>query len=138
MNLITDWTDEANCIGKNDLFITTAFSASEQVKSPDDIRAIAEAKHLCITCPVRQKCLDTAMLQEKYLGAAERHGIRGGLTAKQRIFAAIKEESRCASCHTNPLPPWDRVYLIRTICRSCQTRMQSDPALKYQLKLSPV
>jgi WhiB family redox-sensing transcriptional regulator len=37
-----------------------------------------EAKLICLTCPVRAACLQDA------LDTGERHGIRGGLSGKQR------------------------------------------------------
>lgn len=39
------------------------------------------ARHLCSACPVRQKCLDEALMTpERY----DRHGIRAGLLPEER------------------------------------------------------
>lgn len=43
-----------------------------------EVTDIAEALHLCATCPVRDRCLTTA------LGAREEFGIWGGTTGRQR------------------------------------------------------
>lgn len=42
------------------------------------------AKKVCGACPVRQACLDDAILQEGGCGHENRHGIRGGLTPRSR------------------------------------------------------
>ena len=40
---------------------------------------------VCRTCPVKQQCLDYAMAKEVGTLKTRRHGIYGGLFAKQRI-----------------------------------------------------
>ncbi|MFD5682152.1 WhiB family transcriptional regulator [Streptomyces bacillaris] len=45
----------------------------------------AEAKATCLRCPIREDCLVTALIEEKGLGLSGRHGIRGGLSARQRF-----------------------------------------------------
>jgi WhiB family redox-sensing transcriptional regulator len=42
----------------------------------------AQALEVCAGCPVREQCLDAALLEE---GTASPHGVRGGLTAAQRM-----------------------------------------------------
>lgn len=58
------------CTGLADLFFTAA-------EDPQEREA---AKKLCGPCPLRQVCLETAMTY----GHHAQHGIRGGLTAKER------------------------------------------------------
>lgn len=50
----------------------------------------APAIRICRQCPVRQACLDAAMAEENGLPVDHRHGIRGGLTRKQRYALARK------------------------------------------------
>lgn len=49
-----------------------------------------QAIRICGTCPARQACLDAAMAEEDGLGVDHRHGIRGGLTRRQRYALARK------------------------------------------------
>ncbi|MGW6695589.1 WhiB family transcriptional regulator [Rhodococcus sp. NPDC054953] len=39
---------------------------------------------ICQQCSVREQCLADAMAEERGLSREQRHGIRGGLTRKQR------------------------------------------------------
>lgn len=42
------------------------------------------AKQICAACPVRAACLEDALRVEAGRGHENRHGVRGGLSAKQR------------------------------------------------------
>ncbi|MFD8687803.1 WhiB family transcriptional regulator [Streptomyces sp. NPDC059651] len=44
-----------------------------------------EAKTTCLRCPIRSGCLDSAMAEEDGKGESGRHGIRGGLSGRQRF-----------------------------------------------------
>ncbi|ARF62858.1 hypothetical protein B1H20_16780 [Streptomyces violaceoruber] len=44
-----------------------------------------EAKATCFRCPIREDCLAAALTEEHGLGLSGRHGIRGGLSARQRF-----------------------------------------------------
>ena len=73
------WVDQAACRGLDPLF--------DGDGSPAAIRVCKEA------CPVREQCLAEAMADERYRSAANRDGIRGGLTAVERarrVGARIK------------------------------------------------
>lgn len=125
------WTSQALCaLPQNEqLFEDTLIPASQSVKSYQ-VGAIAEAKRICISCPVRAKCLQSAMESEAYLGGTERHGVRGGLTARERILIAA-EDPLCARCREKPVAKWQRVYHIRRMCRGCQLETLDMPAEKY-------
>lgn len=43
------------------------------------------ALQICAECPVRVACLTSALEEERGLATHSRHGIRGGLTAVQRL-----------------------------------------------------
>ncbi|MYV97624.1 WhiB family transcriptional regulator [Streptomyces sp. SID3343] len=63
------WRDRASCRRSDpELFFPRA----------TDQRRIRQAKELCRLCPVRQACLDSALVCE------DADGIRGGLTADER------------------------------------------------------
>ena len=65
----TSWRQLAGCRGVDpDIF----YPASE-----DDDDA-AEAKAVCAACPVREPCLEHALL------VREKHGVWGGLTERER------------------------------------------------------
>lgn len=52
----------------------------------DDSDHRATARHICWhRCPVRQQCLEAALLEEDRDRIEHRAGIRGGLTARERL-----------------------------------------------------
>ncbi|MFG2763119.1 WhiB family transcriptional regulator [Streptomyces rubiginosohelvolus] len=54
---------------------------------PGNWRAMHEAIHTCVGCPVLLLCRQAAADEEHGQGLASRYGIRGGLTPKQRWAA---------------------------------------------------
>ncbi|MER5677400.1 WhiB family transcriptional regulator [[Kitasatospora] papulosa] len=69
---------QAACLGC-DMDVWFAQGVSKQADADR-----AEAKATCQRCPIREGCLDAALVEEKGLGPDSRHGIRGGKTGKQR------------------------------------------------------
>ena len=124
------WRIRAACAGYQDLFLEeTQFSASEGTpKGAEGV--VGHAKKICFSCPVRDTCLKTAMEDESYLGGTERHGIRGGLTARERILVAAQDPD-CARCHRHPVAKWQRICHIKRLCRSCQQDVLLKPEEKY-------
>ncbi|WEH40759.1 WhiB family transcriptional regulator [Streptomyces sp. AM 2-1-1] len=59
-------------------------------RTADANAARAEAKAICLSCPIREDCLADALAEEAGTGASTRQGIRGGLTAKQRYTLATR------------------------------------------------
>ncbi|MGW0984325.1 WhiB family transcriptional regulator [Streptomyces xiamenensis] len=51
---------------------------------PESSQGVTEAIAICRRCPAITACLAAAMEEEVGLGPAHRHGIRGGLTRRQR------------------------------------------------------
>lgn len=49
---------------------------------PKPSTSAAPAKRVCDACPVREACLEAAMDEEK--AESYRHGVRGGLSARER------------------------------------------------------
>lgn len=81
----------------------------------------AEAKALCEGCPFRDPCLDAALSESHLM----QHGVRGGLTAKERCTLKteqnkLRDESKCPQGHDLTE---DNVYVRpgdgRRSCRTC-------------------
>jgi WhiB family redox-sensing transcriptional regulator len=47
-------------------------------------KSTAEARRICLSCPVRRECLAAALQAEASKSKDERHGIFGGLAPKER------------------------------------------------------
>lgn len=125
------WKTKAECLKHVELFQEqTQLSASEG--TPKDQRtAVGLAKQICtMRCPVREACLESAMATELFLGGTERHGIRGGLTARERILIAA-QDPMCARCRTEPVASWQRVIHIKRLCRKCQGDVLDHPEQRY-------
>ena len=56
----------------------------------------AMAMKLCWDCPLRARCLSTALEEERGASKYERFGIRGGLTARQRV--ELDPGKICSDC----------------------------------------
>lgn len=54
---------------------------------PEKGASSAEAKRICAGCAVREECLEDALALD------ERHGIRGGLTARERRRLAAEQKA---------------------------------------------
>ncbi|MGW8846567.1 WhiB family transcriptional regulator [Streptomyces xiamenensis] len=74
-----DWETDALCaqVGGDEWF-------------PESSQGVSEAIAICRRCPAITACLAAAMAEEAGLGPAHRHGIRGGLTRRQRAERARK------------------------------------------------
>ena len=70
-----EWTLRAACKSTDP---ETFFPGKRSIADPKVREAIA----ICISCPVRQACLQYALTLEAH--TYERHGIYGGLTPTQR------------------------------------------------------
>lgn len=80
-----DWTGAA-CIGHD---------PETWYPDPTDTITTDEAVDICRGCPVKQACLDQAMLEEETSGG--RYGIRGGLTPEDRRRLDTRA-SACPDC----------------------------------------
>jgi hypothetical protein len=128
-----NWTSRAACLPHKDLYASLSHSITDRL-TPDDLYRLSKAKKNCFSCPVRQECLDDALHQESYLSAPERHGIRGGLTASERVKLA-SGDLRCTRCTTQPRQDHgDDLRKFSPVCRSCKISMQNDPFERYQVQ----
>ena len=64
---MTDWREQAECRHYD-----------HNLWFPEQGESNAHAKSVCRVCPVRDACLQDALL------TGERHGVRGGYTATER------------------------------------------------------
>ncbi|MDQ0842439.1 WhiB family transcriptional regulator [Streptomyces sp. V1I6] len=90
--MASDWQRGAACVTADpDLFLA------------EEGAGLRKARKFCAVCPVREACLAAAMLEEAFAPAADRAGVRGGLTPQQRADKA-KREPRPVNepCHQEP------------------------------------
>ncbi|MFF2964286.1 WhiB family transcriptional regulator [Streptomyces sp. NPDC057963] len=73
-----EWRAKGACTSLLDLF----FPVTEDVRSAEAARAV------CARCPVRPRCLEEAMLEERSDDEHRRAGVRGGLTPAERARLA--------------------------------------------------
>lgn len=92
-----EWMDSASCA-----------SADPDAWFPENDggkhRATNKAIQICDTCPVRVECLTHALEHD------ERHGVRGGLTERQR--AHLRRKGRLPN---PPGPPYDEVAVAQAV-----------------------
>lgn len=64
-----------------------------------DRPAIKEAKRLCNSCPVQEACLRAEMAAEGDVSRAKRHGVRGGLTGRERraLYEELQRRKKTAA-----------------------------------------
>ena len=70
------------------------------------------------------------MDQERYLGSMERHGVRGGYTAQERVLLAAQDNT-CARCQTATLDPPKSAHKVKRLCVPCQISIQNDALARY-------
>jgi hypothetical protein len=88
---MADWRAEAKCKSINtELFYDTEESVMKK-----------QAAKYCVTCPVQNQCLYTAVV------ISERHGVWGGLTPKQRK-ALIRNLKLIARSKELDLDTWNK------------------------------
>ena len=80
------WRDRAACKGATDLFFPP-----EDLTPTEYAQFTANAKAICMTCPVRLECLAAAGTE------AQGHGVWGGMTAEERKQARRRERRAQAS-----------------------------------------
>ena len=87
--LDTEWQDDAACRGED----PAIFFIDRGAGRPGHQDAAAPAREFCWRCPVRDACLEYALVNN------EAFGIWGGLTIKQRL--ALKRRRRYDAGHPN-------------------------------------
>lgn len=88
-----DWHENAPCaeVGSDTFFAG---------KGRNDI--VNEARKICATCPLTERCLEEAMRQEQGQAKEFRSGIRAGLSPTQR--ARLAQQRRRATTSPRPGP----------------------------------
>lgn len=72
-----DWEDDSLCQSV-DIYVGEAFFTPELRHEKENMRLISIAKGICGDCPVKQECLDAAVIRD------EQYGIWGGTTPSER------------------------------------------------------
>lgn len=126
-----DWSVDAEC---QDL--PTEIFFSEGMGSGNE-REVGMVKEICSRCPVRRKCLDTALQLEQFSGR-NRHGIWGGLSPRERtrLWTEIKYKLEVEVCKNGHLMDQQNVYINPggyRQCRKCKTRQRSEWRMKQKL-----
>jgi WhiB family redox-sensing transcriptional regulator len=117
-----DWRDRAACAGLDTNFF---FPEGSGETGKREYRA---AKLVCAGCPVKQQCLDYAVL----LGLGPGTGVYGGTTPTERAAAikvARKRASNCPRCMN--LFVEERTKLSQHLCPRCNAADEiGDDALR--------
>jgi WhiB family redox-sensing transcriptional regulator len=77
------WREDARCA-----------QVDPELFFPEKGQPTSDAKKICATCAVREQCLQWAM------AANQRHGVWGGLTARERSSLARGEDSHATARNT--------------------------------------
>lgn len=124
-----DWLERAACRGANsDLFFPWSSGTSLRQMTRE---AAVEPLIICATCPVREECLEEAVLTDGLLP----QGVRGGLIPPERREIArargVRSRAERASCGTEA----GYYRHLRTLgepacaeCRGAHSRAVSDRA----------
>lgn len=94
--MTTHWTSNATCRDHED---PDLWFPSSYIGGPAN-RQLHEARAECLSCPVRQACLDEAMRKERGLSADGRHGVVGGLTPAERFALDAPNQGTRPRCGT--------------------------------------
>jgi hypothetical protein len=76
-----NWRSKALCAGMGDVFFVP-----EEIKGKNRQRATEAAISICNQCPIKLKCLHTAIIEEKDNNIEHIFGVRGGTGPEDRKF----------------------------------------------------
>lgn len=94
-----EWEQRAACLGlPGSIFFEHIWPAGEEVDGPLNHEALARARDVCSSCPVRTDCYLAAMSEEGGAAEARRYGFRGGVTPGQRYSIWRRDSLRCERC----------------------------------------
>lgn len=93
-----DWIESAACRQHDPeaWFPMSTPGRSNVQRAAELARKTDEAVAICLRCPVRRKCLTTALEHERTHGTESIHGIYGGLGPDQRAALIRKERADVA------------------------------------------
>ena len=127
---LLSWQLDGSCIENKELFDSVDFSGTGRYVGRVNKERLTQAKQVCFSCPVRERCYTEAMKEERYDNLAGRTGIRGGLTARERMTEAIKLKA-CARCgRPNSSNPQSLAHAHVT-CSACSTLINQDIDERY-------
>jgi WhiB family redox-sensing transcriptional regulator len=95
------WEDRAACsnMPTSMFFEDVAPEDDEGNPLPLNQDALARARAVCQSCPVRTDCYLAAMAEEGGAAESRRYGIRGGTTPGQRYSIWRRDSLRCERCN---------------------------------------
>lgn len=117
-DIAENWRPRGNCATLDDPDIMYPF--------PSDTAAEMRAVKVCVGCPVIDQCATWALKH------AERHGIWGGMTERERAHRLSDRTSQCPRC----LRPFFQRHFNQVYCLACRKppagsraeRMTSSPS----------
>lgn len=93
------WEDRAACAGlPGSMFFGDIWPDGEEQDGPLDADALARARAVCASCPVRVQCYTAALAEEAGAAESRRFGVRGGTTPAQRYSIWRRDSSTCERC----------------------------------------
>jgi WhiB family transcriptional regulator, redox-sensing transcriptional regulator len=114
-----DWRQKGNCATLTDPDIMYPF--------PHDTVAEMRAVKVCAGCPVTGQC------QQWALKNAERHGIWGGMTERERAHRLSDRATECPNCRRHHFQRhWNQVY-----CLSCRIPPSASSRAERMPQINP-
>lgn len=92
----TRWLELAECAGATHLYYEGVWPDGED--EPLDAAALDACRSTCDECPVRRRCLDLVMTQERGYASQNRYGVAAGLTPAQRWSLEKRAALNCEKC----------------------------------------
>lgn len=95
-----EWLERAACAGlPGEMFFDDVFPEDDEGLPLEPVPpALAKARAVCASCPVRMQCYVEAMEQEDGAARDRRHGVRAGTTPAQRYSLWRRDAVRCEQC----------------------------------------
>ena len=84
------------------------------------------ALRICGTCDVALECLAAAEVEETDVGREYVHGVRGGLTARQRVAIRLARQTCSQGLHRMTPDNVDRMPSGRVRCKECRRIAQRE------------
>lgn len=81
-----------------EVFFSDIWPDGVEHDGPLNPEALARARGVCETCPVRTECYLAALSEEGGAAESNRFGVRGGVTPAQRYSVWRRDSVRCERC----------------------------------------
>ena len=124
------WQLDGACNSHTELFERVDLDGIDRAVGKAKKKLVSEARQVCMACPVRQKCFDQAMHEERYDNLAGRTGMRGGFTARERFQVAMKDRE-CARCHAPNMSNPQSLAHYHVTCSTCSAIINRELDERY-------